>query len=195
MTNLDATMMNSLATLQAARQAQIASLAQQRFGGELPLSLPAFPLDTVTLGSTPENPGLIPDPRRIAQAYPNNQDAYFDEVLKQLAILKAAQAATEAKSGTNDGTKSSQKGDLNVVAGNRSDGVKAKKVTIHQDGKWNTRQRSENIGEYKDHESKFSNAKVGEYYDVWVEWEDGTTTHREVRMESPGQTVRIDSQY
>ncbi|MFA5509119.1 MAG: hypothetical protein WC314_19100 [Vulcanimicrobiota bacterium] len=209
--NYDAALMNSMATLQKARTAQLASLASARYGAPVATpTLPSFPMDTVSLGNYPGDPGLIPDPRKMAQMMPGfdiplssdpdylqRHEAIYDQLLKQIMEMKALEAAQGGSEGKGtDGSKSStSKGNLNVVAGGRSDGVKAKKVTIHKDNNYSSRQYNENIAEYNKHESRFEGAQVGEYYDVWVEWEDGTTTHREVRMDSPGQTVYIDSQY
>lgn len=208
--NLDQAMMRSMATLQRAQTAQLASMANARYGAPVapaPPSFPSFPTDTVTFGNYPGGDiGLIPDPRKLAQMYPDvplssdpdffaKQDAIYDELLRKIAEMKALEAAQGAQKGKDGDGKSAQKGNLNVVAGNRSDGVKAKKVTIHQDGKYRTRQSNENVAGYNEHESKFENAKVGQYYDVWVEWEDGSTSHREVMMREPGQTVYIDNQY
>jgi hypothetical protein len=212
--NYDAAIMNSMGTLQRAQTAQLASLASAHYGAPIAApaapALPAFPVDTVTLGGFTSDPGLIPDPRKLAQMmgmdsiplssdpnYLQRHEAIYDQLLQKIAVVKAMQAAQggqEAKGADGDST-SASKGKLNVVAGNRKDGVKAKKVTIHEDNNWKSRQYDENIGDYNKHESSFDNAKVGGYYDVWVEWEDGTTTHREVRMDSPGQTVVIDNQY
>jgi len=211
--NLDTAMMNSMATLQKAQTAQLASLASARTGTPVTVpSLPSLPMDTVTLGGYPADPGLMPDPRKLAQMmgpdwnsiplssdpdYLQRHQEIYDQLLEKIMAVKALEAAqggSGAKGADGKGT-SASKGDLNVVAGGRSDGVKAKKVTIHKDNNYRSRQWNENIAEHNKHESKFEGAKVGEYYDVWVEWEDGSTTHREVRMDSPGQTVYIDNQY
>lgn len=215
---------NAMASLQRAQRAQIAALAGNGWGRSAqPLNQVAVSpqptgtvlphtQDRVSLGGPSRfDSGLIPDPRKLAQSmmvdlgsaplsndpnYWEKQNAYYDRVLHNLAILKALEAANEAKSADNDKDSSkAKKGDLNVVAGNRKDGVKAKKVTIHEHRKWGTRQWDENRGDYRSHESKFENAKVGSTYQVNVEWEDGTTTTRDVRMDSPGQTVHIDTAY
>jgi hypothetical protein len=204
--NYDATLNSAFARLQQAQMAQLASLAQQRY--TQPVVVPSMPVDSVTLGGGLPELGLMPNPRQMAQAFqldsmaaplssdPNyweKQDAYYDKLLQQLAILKALEAANGTKSDA-EGSQA-KKGDLNVVAGNRNDGVKAKKVTIHEHRNWSTRQWDENVGGYRDHESKFENAQVGKTYQVNVEWEDGSTTTRNVQMDSPGQTVYIDTAY
>lgn len=198
--NLDTAIMNSMATLQRAQTQQIATMAQDRYN--VAPSLPAFPVDTVSFGSTPQDLGLIPDPRRMGMDsiplssdpnYLQKRDAYYDEVLRQIMTLKALENAQGTKKDS-EGAKAS-KGDLNVVAGGRNDGLKAKKVTIHKHRDWSTRQNSYNVADYNKHESKFENAKVGDYYQVNVEWEDGSITTRDVQMESPGQTVYIDTAY
>jgi hypothetical protein len=210
--NYDAALMSSMATLQRAQTAQLAGLASARYGTPVAApTLPSLPVDTVTLGGLTSDPGLIPDPRKLAQMmsgidsiplssdpnYLQRHEAIYDQLLQKIMAVKALEAAqgSQASKGADGDSTSASKGDLNVVAGNRRDGVKAKKVTIHQDNNWKSRQYNENVADYNKHESKFEGAKVGEYYDVWVEWEDGSTTHREVRMDSPGQTVVIDNQY
>lgn len=193
----DVAIRNSFAALQRAQNAQIASLAQDRLGPALklppmPVAPPLFPTDTVSFGDRAFSFDDIPlssDPD-----YWQKQDALFAQMMQQIATLKALEAAAGIKKG-GEGESTAQKGDLNVVAGQRRDGVKAKKVTIHEHRKWSTRQYNENIADYNSHESKFDGAKVGQYYQVNVEWEDGTTTTRDVKMDSPGQTVYIDSQY
>lgn len=205
----DAVMHNAFAALQRAQRQQIAGLATQRLDRALAVpTLPAFPTDSVILGGGLEDLGLMPNPRKFAQTFGidpskipmshepdflERQGAYYDEVIQQIQMLKALKAAQGIKS--DDGEKQAKKGDLNVVAGNRKDGVKAKKVTVHEHRDWKTRQWDENTGGYRSHESKFENAKVGKTYQVNVEWEDGTTTTRNVEMESPGQTVYIDTKY
>lgn len=211
--NYDAALMSSMATLQKAQTAQLAGLASARYGAPVAVpSLPSLPVDSVTLGNFPSDPGLMPNPRQLAQMMPEwgdiplssdpnylqRHEAIYDEMLKKIMVLKALEAAQgnqSTQNGEKGGDASASKGKLNVVAGNRNDGVKAKKVTIHEDNNWKSRQWDENIADRNKHESSFDNAEVGKYYDVWVEWEDGTTTHREVKMDSPGQTVVIDSQY
>lgn len=206
----DAAMFRALNRIQTAQMAQIGTLANQRSGADLALpTLPSMPRDTVTLsGGLPEL-GLIPNPLKSNGNFPSDptlapyaamnqrldqQMAYYDQLLEKIALLKAMQAAQGIKPDKSDNA-SAQKGDLNVVAGNRNDGVKAKKVTIHESGKWRTRQWDENRADYNRHESKFEGAKVGSYYRVAVEWEDGTTTYRDVQMDEPGKTVVIDNSY
>ena len=210
--NYDAALMSSMATLQKAQTQQLAGMASARYGTPAAVpTLPSLPVDTVTLGSFPSDPGLIPDPRKLAQMMPGmdsiplssdpdylqRHEAIYNQLLQKIMAVKALEAAQggQESKGADGSSTSASKGDLNVVAGNRKDGVKAKKVTIHKDNNWRSRQHDENVGGYNKHDSKFEGAKVGEYYDVWVEWEDGSTTHREVRMDSPGQTVVIDNQY
>jgi hypothetical protein len=207
----DAAINSSFARLQQAQMAQLSSLAAVRTAEVMTMPMGpsggAGPVDTVSLGQN-SGAGLMPNPqemRRLLNADlptqplssdPNfweKQNAYYDELFKKIAVLKAMEAAAGIKSGGGD--TSASKGDLNVVAGNRKDGVKAKKVTIHEHRNWSTRQYDENVGGYREHESKFENAKVGGTYQVNVEWEDGTTTTRNVTMDSPGQTVYIDTQY
>ena len=204
----DAAIFQAMNRLQRAQTAQIATLSQQRFGGGLPLPTISMPQDTVSLGGGLPDLGLIPSPLK-ATSMPgvplNNpfvlmnrrldeQMSYYDQLLQQIALLKALEAAKGVNTDKKDNA-SAQKGDLNVVAGNRNDGVKAKKVTIHESRKWSTRQWDENRADYNKHESKFENAKVGSYYQVKVEWEDGTETFRDIRMDEPGQTVVIDTPY
>ena len=198
----------SMARLQSAQSAQLAALSRQRLGALTAVPQLSMPMDTVTLGAPGLDTGLIPNPSKLAQAlefnpgpaplssdpnYWEKQNAYYDKVLQHIAILKALEAAQGA--GKTDDGSTAKKGDLNVVAGNRKDGVKAKKVTIHEHRKWGTRQWDENRADYRAHESKFENAQVGKTYQVNVEWEDGTITTRNVEMESPGQTVHIDTEY
>lgn len=162
------------------------------------------PVDTVQLGSTMPDLGLMPNPLSNGNAhydiprlddphYFQKQNAFYDDILRQAVALKAMQAAAGIQNGGDN--KSASSGKLNVVAGNRTDGVKAKKVTVHELRNWSSRQYNENPGSYNSHESTFENKKVGSTYQINVEWEDGSTTVRDVTMESPGQTVYIDTAY
>lgn len=164
-----------------------------------------IPVDTVNLGSTLPELGLMPNPLRSGNSlheiprlddpqYFQKQNAFYDDILRQAMAVKQLEAIAGI-GGSKKGTKSANSGDLNVVAGNRTDGVKAKKVTVHELRNWPSRQHNENIAGYNSHDSKFENKKVGTTYQVRVEWEDGSSTVRDVTMEKPGQTVYIDTAY
>lgn len=210
----DAVMTNAFSALQRAQQAQIQSLVQQRFSqapaAPIAPNLPSFPVDTVQLGGHRADLGLMPNPRQFNETFgidPANiplssdpdflekQGAYYDQVLQQIEMLKALEALNGLNKKDDGDDKKAEKGDLNVVAGQRRDGVKAKKVTVHEHRNWSTRQHGENVGDYNSYDSKFENAQVGKTYQVNVEWADGTTTTRNVEMDSPGQTVYIDTAY
>lgn len=189
-----------LQAMLATRRQQLATLPNMTGGGGAPTLL--APVDTVSLGGGLPELGLIPNPLRSGgheiprlddPRYLEKHNAFYDDILNQAMALKALERAHGLHNGGD--TKSAQKGDLNVVAGNRTDGVKAKKVTVHELGNWPSRQHNENIAEYNSHESRFENKKVGTTYQVRVEWEDGSSTVRDVTLESPGQTVYIDQQY
>ena len=200
---------NALARLQRAQAQQLMALTSQRYSVPASTGMMLAPVDTVTLGAPRFDAGLMPSPQQLARDNGINAgsiplssdpdfwkkwDATYMPLLDKIALLKALEASQGAKSGS-EGNASASKGDLNVVAGNRKDGVKAKKVTIHESGRWSTRQWDENRADYREHESKFENAQVGQYYWVNVEWEDGTTPRREVQMTEPGQTVYMDTPY
>lgn len=214
--------MNGITLQNAFARLQTPSLQLQSLGIPTPAvtpfggfdAPPLMPVDTVTLGGPGYDAGLMPSPRQLAQNqnfqplqapslsdipdpndpdYFEKMDRYYEDALRQLDAARALQQANPVKD--KDGEAKAQKGDLNVVAGNRNDGVKAKKVTIHEKRHWSTRQWNENITEDNKYESKFENAQVGKTYQVNVEWEDGTTTTRDVEMDSPGQTVFIDNAY
>lgn len=245
----DAVLRNSMATLDRARNAQLAALTQNRQAGPTPIypspspvqdnGFAGFPMDSVSIGNVYADPGLMPDPYQMANQmasqmanqfsggfadpsfmtnpfqsgnsfygdfdsiplstdpdFLQKQDAIYDKLIDDILMMKELERALGVDKKKDDKTEST-KGDLNVVAGNRSDGVKAKKVVIHKSREWNTRQGQldENLTGENAYGGQFENAEVGEYYQVNVEWEDGSTTTREVRMDSPGQTVYIDSAY
>lgn len=198
-----------LAELQKAQRAQLQSLVATRrqhanslVNTSPPVPTALAPVDTVSLGQGLPELGLIPNPLRSAQHeiprlddpdYFKKQNAFYDDILRQAMAIKALERAHGLNNGNS--TKSAQKGDLNVVAGNRMDGVKAKKVTVHELGNWPSREHNENVAEYNSHESRFESKKLGTTYQVRVEWEDGSSTVRDVTLEKPGQTVYIDRQY
>jgi len=196
--NYDAVLTSSMARLQQAQAAQVSSLAAVRSAESLVLSPSLFPTDTVSLGGPGLDLGLIPDPGRPGRMglpdFAGNQDAYFQNLMEQMMRLKAAQAMLGIQPGSGSDS-SAEKGDLKVTAGERRDGTKAKKVTVHKKGQWSTRQYDDNVGGYRKHESTYENGEVGETYQVRVEWEDGQTTIRDVTLEEPGQQVFIDTLY
>ena len=147
--NLDTAMMNSMATLQKAQTAQLASLASARYGTPVTVpTLPSLPMDTVTLGGYPADPGLMPDPRKLAQMmgqdwnsiplssdpdYLQRHQAIYDQLLEKIMAVKALEAAqggSGAKGADGKGT-SASKGDLNVVAGGEHDGVKFERLVAN----------------------------------------------------------------
>ena len=87
-----------------------------------------------------------------------------------------------------------QKGDLRVIAGNRSDGVKPKEIRIDDANNYDY-QKSENSYQDNRQEARFKDGTVGREYDVTVTWEDGSTTKKRVTLKQPNQIVYMDTAY
>lgn len=85
-------------------------------------------------------------------------------------------------------------GSLTVRADERSDGVKATEVTIHESGVWRNRTRGHSYGN-SEFDTTYDNGEIGTWYQVTVHWEDGSKTVRDVQLTEPNQTVVIDTPY
>jgi len=66
--------------------------------------------------------------------------------------------------------------------------VLVKKIHIHEHGTWALEENEWNTGRYKDFDLSIDRANVGKYYEVVVEWRDGTKYRWEYQMK-PGGTV------
>lgn len=113
--------------------------------------------------------------------------AYLEEELRRLQEAKRMY-------GTQPPAKEGQKGDLRVIAGNRSDGVKPKEIRIDDANSYDW-QKSENSYQDNRQEARFKDGTVGREYDVTVTWEDGSITKKRVTLKEPGQIVYMDSAY
>ncbi len=131
-----------------------------------------------------------------AQSIPSPYDEdYLQETQRFLQeMIELNQRLNRARPTRPQPPQTRQRGDLRVVAGQRSDGVKPSQIVIHEKGDWSSRQRTESYG-YPNFLGQFQNGKLGSTYQVTVMWEDGTTTVRDVRLSSPDQTIFIDSFY
>lgn len=72
----------------------------------------------------------------------------------------------------------------------RSAYIPVKKIHVHEYRSWANERNEWNTGRRDTFELRFS-AEVGKYYQVRVEWEDGSTYTWEYQMEPGGTTVRI----
>lgn len=123
----------------------------------------------------------------FANPYAGTDLGYLKDALDQIeAARRIYGAPPKAKEG--------QKGDLRVIAGDRSDGVKPKEVRIDDANNYDY-QTSENGHSFKRHETRFKDGTVGRDYNVTVTWEDGTTTQKRVTLNEPGQIVYMDSSW
>lgn len=112
---------------------------------------------------------------------------YLEQELRRLQEAKRMY-------GTQPPAKEGQKGDLRVIAGNRSDGVKPKEIRIDDANNYDY-QKSENSYQDNRQEARFKDGTVGREYDVTVTWEDGSTTKKRVKLKQPGQIVYMDTAY
>ena len=123
--------------------------------------------------------------------YANDPDmAYLKDALDQIAAARAMYGSSPSNGSKKDG----QKGDLRVIAGDRSDGVKPKEVRIDDVNNYEY-QKAENGYQDRRQEARFKDGTVGREYDVTVTWEDGSTTKKRVTLDRPGQIVYMDSAY
>lgn len=150
-----------------------------------------FGLDTVSLGQGLESPELIPG---TPSAYDPNFLADTDRFLQDMLALNASLDAMRPPGSkeTSPEKAAAGEGNLTVVAGNRSDGVKPSNIVIHEKGNWRSRQRSYNYGS-ETQEGSFQGGELGQTYQVTVYWEDGSTTVRDVTLEDENQRVVIDT--
>ncbi len=144
------------------------------FGGGSPFG----PLPGIPLGGDP--------------FFHQNLDNYLNELFGQIAGVQALGGVFGSNTNpTGNGTR----GDLRVIAGNRWDGVAPQRVTIHEQGRFSTRQHTDNTGGWQSTEARFNNGEVGKTYTVNVQWVDGTSTQRAVTLNQPGQLIFIDSAF
>ncbi len=138
-----------------------------------PTSLPGIPL-----GSDP--------------FFHQNLDNFFQNAIQQISGVNQIGAALGVSTNPQG---NGQRGDVRVLVGNRWDGVAPQRVTIHEQGRFSTRQHTDNIGGFRATEARFTNGEVGKTYTVAVQWADGTTTQRQVTMNQPGQLFIIDTPF
>lgn len=110
---------------------------------------------------------------------------YLQEALDKIAAARRTYGVQPPK-------KEGQKGDLRVIAGDRSDGVKPKEVRIDDANNYDY-QKAENSYQDNRQETRFKDGTIGREYDVTVTWEDGTTTRKRVKLKEAGQIVYIRS--
>lgn len=113
--------------------------------------------------------------------------SYIEEEMRRLQEARRMHGAQPP-------AKVGQKGDLRVIAGNRSDGVKPKEIRIDDANNYDY-QKSENSYQDNRQEARFKDGTVGREYDVTVTWEDGSTTKKRVTLKQPNQIVYMDTAY
>lgn len=69
--------------------------------------------------------------------------------------------------------------------------IQVKKIYVHEYRTWANELTEWNSGRVDEFELRLNNAEVGKYYQVRVEWEDGSTYTWEYQMKAGGTTVRI----
>jgi hypothetical protein len=203
-TNFDA-----IGTIAAARQRQLQSLMSAR-GSNFPYSPgagyaqqpsfggPTWGADTVTLGgqswgysngnsSAPPLANGQTIEEIFADPYAGTDMGYLKEALDQIAAARQMYGVTPSQ-------KEGQKGDLRVIAGDRSDGVKPKEVRIDDANNYDY-QKAENGHQDNRYETRFKDGTIGREYDVTVTWEDGSTTRKRVKLKEAGQIVYMNSAY
>lgn len=181
----------------AMRRMALLQSVQSQMLGTVPSMPTTFGQDTVSLGQGLEPLDIIPGiPSPYSSGYLNDTSRFLTDMMALNAALEAARPpGTHNPDKPKDSTTGAD-GNLTVVAGNRSDGVKPKEITIHEKGDWKTRQRSDqNYGGFSSQEGSFEGAEVGKTYQVTVSWEDGSTTVRNVTLDSPDQKVYVDGAY
>lgn len=207
-----------IATILAARQRQIQSLAAMRSGlrssytpqpssrsqrGDIhgghaygPSSYQGwYPGDRVTLGSEAWGGGYADDTRlangqTIEDVFAN---PYADDPEMAALMQDIAKLAQAGRLGGARSPKEAQKGELRVIAGNRSDGVKPKEVRIDEHNGYDTTREENNYHDNRTETRK--DGKIGTEYDVTVTWEDGTTTQKRVTLKQSNQIIYMDSAY
>ena len=73
----------------------------------------------------------------------------------------------------------------------RSRYIPVKKVSVHQYRSWATERTEWNSGRVDRFEMRYSEAQVGQYYQVRVDWEDGKSATTESQMRQGGTTVTV----
>lgn len=123
----------------------------------------------------------------FANPYAGTDMGYLQEALDKIA-------AAREMYGVQPPRKEGQKGDLRVIAGDRSDGVKPREVRIDDANNYDY-QKSENNYQDNRYETRFKDGTIGREYDVTVTWEDGSTTRKRVKLKEAGQIVYMNSAY
>lgn len=167
---------------------------------------PSLNFDQVTL-ATPEAPqamdGMAAHLAALEHLYGSeNGNAMLGSDLEGVAdFLNNALAVNQALGPRKGNQKpdpeqgeSAGDGALTVRADERSDGVKATEVTIHESGVWRNRTRGHSYGN-SEFDTTYDNGEIGTWYQVTVHWEDGSKTVRDVQLTEPNQTVVIDTPY
>lgn len=200
---------DAIGTIQRARAQQLQSMMTQRSnfpysnnGGyrqqqpQMPTYGGFYGNDTVTLGGQTWSSGSGSDTRlsngqtieeMFANPYAGTDMGYLQEALDKIAAARRIY-------GVQPSPKEGQKGDLRVIAGDRSDGVKPKEVRIDDANNYDY-QKSENGYQDNRQEARFKDGTIGREYDVTVTWEDGSTTKKRVKLKQPGQIVYMNSSY
>lgn len=156
-----------------------------------PPSFPSF--GTVTgpsgsWGTTPTRPewNLPPSSGQSIEDIFNNPFAgqeYLKEALDTISAVRAVYGVQPSRT-------VGQKGDLRVIAGDRSDGVKPREVRIDDANSYDW-QKGENSYQENRTEVRFKDGTIGREYDITVTWEDGTATRKRVQLREAGQIVYI----
>lgn len=94
------------------------------------------------------------------------------------------------------GAGSRQKGTFRVRADHyfstsRSRYIPVRKIQIHEYRSWANERTEWNMGRVDAFELRWDYAEIGKYYQVRVEWEDGSTYTWEYQMKPNGTTIRI----
>lgn len=74
----------------------------------------------------------------------------------------------------------------------KSSYIPVRKISVHEYRNWASQRTEWNTGRADEFEFRLSTAEVGKYYQVRVEWEDGSSYTWEYQMPAGGTTVRIE---
>lgn len=69
--------------------------------------------------------------------------------------------------------------------------VPVRKIYVHEYNNWGVDQTEWNMGRSDQIELRMTNAEVGKYYEVRVEWEDGKVANTEAQMQQGGTSVSV----
>jgi hypothetical protein len=117
--------------------------------------------------------------------FTGTDNAFLKDVLDQIGAARATYGAQPSRT-------QGQKGDLRVIAGDRSDGVKPREVRIDDANSYDW-QKGENSYQENRQETRFKDGTIGREYDITVTWADDTLTRKRVQLREAGQIVYIST--